>query len=68
MTDQERQQGFIDEYNVLTQKYGLTFGAQLKPEQLGVVVQVRPELVLTAIEGWKPPEEEPANAKANGKK
>lgn len=63
MNEQERQQIFVDEYNALVQRYGFTFGAQVKPEQLGMVIQVRPELVLLAVEGWKSPEEENTDSK-----
>ena len=46
--------GFVDEYNKLTQKYGHQLQATIEPEQMGAVWQVRPRLTVVAVEGWQP--------------
>lgn len=57
MTDAEfRQQAFNDAYNALVARYGFAFGAQVQPEILGHVVQVRPALVLAPVADWKAPD------------
>ena len=67
MNEAERQQAFLNEYNALTQRYGLTFDAVATWEVLGPILQMRGQLTIKAIEGWKPLEyaEEPFIEKAD---
>ncbi len=55
MSEQERQQRFIDEYNALVQRYGVQITAQATPEQLGPVVQIRAQLAVQFVPDWKEP-------------
>ncbi len=56
MTDQERQQGFYQAIRAAELAYGLTIQAEVKVEQLGEAVLMRPNLVIVPLAGWQPPE------------
>lgn len=55
MTDQERQQGFAAAVRTAELTYGLTVKAEVRLEQLGEAVLMRPSLVIVPIEGWQTP-------------
>lgn len=59
MTDQERLEAFMKEYQTLTRRYGIEWGAGIDHEQQGVLLLVRPALRLQAVAGWTPPAVEP---------
>lgn len=61
MNEQEHQQAFLSEYNALVGHYGLAFDAIASWEVLGAVLQVRGQLTIKQVEGWKPPEDDQAH-------
>lgn len=62
MTDQERQQGFYNAIRAAELTYGLTLQAEVKVEQLGEAVLMRPNLVIVPLPNWEPPQ----NGHTNG--
>lgn len=52
-TPEQRQQAFVDAYNALVAKHGVTLVPQMKPRILGEVVQVEAALVVALVSDWK---------------
>ncbi|KKK64809.1 hypothetical protein LCGC14_2980480, partial [marine sediment metagenome] len=44
---------FVEAYNKLVAEYGHQLQAVAQPEQMGVIVQVRPQLIVVPVEGWE---------------
>jgi hypothetical protein len=57
MTDAERQQAFYQAVRAAELAYGLTIQAEVKVEQLGEAVLMRPGLTIVPLAGWQPPEQ-----------
>lgn len=53
MTEQERQQGFYAAVRAAEITYGLTIQAEVRVEQLGEAVLMRPGLVIVPLTGWE---------------
>jgi hypothetical protein len=65
LTEQERQQQFMEEYDNLCKRYGLQLAADISPNLVGEMqVGVMPVLRLQAIPHWQPPDviEAPKNS------
>jgi LysM repeat protein len=61
MTEQERQQTFVEALNQLSQQYGFTLNAVIQAEQLNNnVVQARAIVVVEPVADWKPVSQVPA--------
>jgi hypothetical protein len=60
MTEQQRQQAFIDALNQLSQQYGFTLNAVIQAEQLNNnVVQARAVVIVEAVPNWQPEPNQP---------
>ena len=56
MTEQERQQAFVEGLNELTRRYGFQVSAKMESRSLGPVIQIEAQVGLTPIENWQPPD------------
>ncbi len=55
MTPEQREQAFLQDMKVAAERYGVRVEAVSVAEQLGPAIQVRSQLVVTAIPDWTPP-------------
>jgi hypothetical protein len=57
MTDKERQQAFIEAYNLLRQQFGYELVAVFgRLEQIGHQLQVEPAIGVQPVANWQPAE------------
>lgn len=66
MTEQERIEGFGQEFNALMQKFGVTINIRQIPEVHGDIVQVRVETLFAVLPNWMPPPTSPPDPHNNG--
>lgn len=52
MTETERMTHFLAEYEALKKRYGVEIAARLATRELGIQLQVEPQLGAQFIEGW----------------
>ena len=57
MSEEERTQKFLEEFQELQNKYGIMLKPDIQTEQLGAVWQIRPILRAEFDPKWKPEEE-----------
>ena len=55
MSEAERYQAYIAAINEASHLYGFQVNAQVQPEMLGQVVQVRAVMAIAPIPNWQPP-------------
>ena len=61
MSESERYQAFIAALNEASQFYGFQVGAQVQPEALGPVIQVRAVVTILAVPNWQPADSNPVS-------
>ena len=52
MTDEQRQQAFLEGYNELVKQLGFQLVSQVYYEQMGTALLTRPQLSVAPVEGW----------------
>lgn len=55
MNETERYQAYMTALNEATRLYGFQVSAQVQPETLGPVLQVRPIISIVTVQNWQPP-------------
>lgn len=55
MTPEQREQSFLEDIKAAADRHGVRVEAVSVAEHLGPVIQVRSQLVVTAIPDWTPP-------------
>jgi hypothetical protein len=63
MTPEQREQAFLEDMKAAADRHGVRVEAVSIAEQLGPVIQVRSQIVVTALPDWTPPIAQPANGK-----